>query len=256
MGSRRHVVRDHEHGSRPCARRSTPQLFDWTGEAPPELGGYTLLDTGAPAETVGGGIGAADPDGLPPGILLYVRVDDLGATLARAEELGGSTLTPPTEAPRGQRQHRGPRRPGGTCGRTVGVSQTDTVLRALAEPRRREMLTLLAHDELPVGRLAEAFDVTRSAVSQHLKVLEDAGLVTRRSAGTRNFYRSRPEGLAGLRCLPRRDVGGVARRGAAARRGRGRRPRPRRRREGRPCDGLSSPWPPRRCTRRRRCART
>ncbi|WP_456824260.1 ArsR/SmtB family transcription factor [Cellulomonas sp. P5_E12] len=79
------------------------------------------------------------------------------------------------------------------------MSQTDTVLRALAEPRRREMLTLLAHDELPVGRLAEAFDVTRSAVSQHLKVLEDAGLVTRRSAGTRNFYRSRPEGLAGLR---------------------------------------------------------
>jgi DNA-binding transcriptional ArsR family regulator len=80
----------------------------------------------------------------------------------------------------------------------VGVS-TDAVLRALAEPRRREILTLLAQDEVPVGRLAEEFDVTRSAVSQHLRVLEDAGLVTRRTEGTRNFYRSRPEGLAGLR---------------------------------------------------------
>jgi DNA-binding transcriptional ArsR family regulator len=79
------------------------------------------------------------------------------------------------------------------------MSQTDTVLRALAEPRRREILTLLAHDEVPVGRLAQEFDVTRSAVSQHLRVLEDAGLVTRRTEGTRNFYRSRPEGLAGLR---------------------------------------------------------
>lgn len=79
------------------------------------------------------------------------------------------------------------------------MRDTDTVLRALAEPRRREILTLLAHDEVPVGRLAAEFDVTRSAVSQHLRVLEDAGLVTRRTEGTRNFYRSRPEGLAGLR---------------------------------------------------------
>jgi DNA-binding transcriptional ArsR family regulator len=81
----------------------------------------------------------------------------------------------------------------------VGVSDTDTVLRALAEPRRREILSLLALDEVPVGRLAEEVDVTRSAVSQHLRVLEDAGLVTRRAEGTRNFYRARPEGLAGLR---------------------------------------------------------
>lgn len=79
------------------------------------------------------------------------------------------------------------------------MSRTDVVLRALAEPRRREILTLLARDEVPVGRLAEEFDVTRSAVSQHLRVLEEAGLVTRRTEGTRNFYRSRPEGLAGLR---------------------------------------------------------
>ena len=79
------------------------------------------------------------------------------------------------------------------------MSDTDAVLRALVEPRRREILTRLAAGEVPVGRLAEEFDVTRSAVSQHLRVLEDAGLVTRRAEGTRNFYRSRPEGLAGLR---------------------------------------------------------
>jgi predicted enzyme related to lactoylglutathione lyase len=81
------------------SREFYTQLFDWSAEAPPELGGYTLIDTGAPAETVGGGIGAADPNGLPPGILMYVRVDDLAKTLARAEELGGSTLQPPTALP-------------------------------------------------------------------------------------------------------------------------------------------------------------
>ncbi len=81
------------------ARAFYTQLFDWSGQAPPELGGYTLLDTGAPAETVGGGIGAADPDGLPPGILMYVRVQDLAATLTRAEALGGSTLQPPMALP-------------------------------------------------------------------------------------------------------------------------------------------------------------
>jgi len=52
---------------------------------------------------------------------------------------------------------------------------------------------------VPVGRLAEEFDVTRSAVSQHLRVLEDAGLVAHRTEGTRNFYRAVPEGLADLR---------------------------------------------------------
>ena len=81
------------------ARDFYTQLFDWTGEAPPELGGYTLIDTGAAPEAVGGGIGAADPTGLPPGILLYVRVEDLEGTLAKAASLGGSTLTPPTQLP-------------------------------------------------------------------------------------------------------------------------------------------------------------
>jgi DNA-binding transcriptional ArsR family regulator len=76
---------------------------------------------------------------------------------------------------------------------------TDEALRALAEPRRRAILRLVAHQELPAGQIAAAFEVTRSAVSQHLTVLKSAGLLTERRDGTRRLYRTRPEGLAGLR---------------------------------------------------------
>lgn len=72
-------------------------------------------------------------------------------------------------------------------------------LRALVEPRRRSILRLVAHDELSAGEIASAFDVTRPAVSQHLTVLKDAGLLTERREGTRRLYRARPEGLDGLR---------------------------------------------------------
>ena len=76
---------------------------------------------------------------------------------------------------------------------------TDEALRALAEPRRRAILRLVAHDEVAAGEIAAAFDVTRTAVSQHLTVLRNAGLLSERRVGTRRLYRSRPEGLAGLR---------------------------------------------------------
>jgi DNA-binding transcriptional ArsR family regulator len=76
---------------------------------------------------------------------------------------------------------------------------TDKALRALAEPRRRAILRLVAHDELAAGEIAAAFDVTRTAVSQHLTVLRNAGLLSERRVGTRRLYRARPEGLAGLR---------------------------------------------------------
>jgi DNA-binding transcriptional ArsR family regulator len=76
---------------------------------------------------------------------------------------------------------------------------TDEALRALAEPRRRAILRLAAHDELAAGEIAQAFDVTRTAVSQHLTVLRNAGLLSERRVGTRRLYRARPEGLAGLR---------------------------------------------------------
>lgn len=77
----------------------------------------------------------------------------------------------------------------------------DEVLRALAEPRRRAILRLVAHDELAAGEIAEAFEVTRTAVSQHLTVLKSAGLVSERRDGTRRLYRARPEGLDGVREL-------------------------------------------------------
>ena len=75
----------------------------------------------------------------------------------------------------------------------------DEVLRALAEPRRRAILGLVAHSELAAGEIAGYFEVTRTAVSQHLTVLKNAGLLTERKVATRRLYRARPEGLAGLR---------------------------------------------------------
>jgi DNA-binding transcriptional ArsR family regulator len=76
---------------------------------------------------------------------------------------------------------------------------TDEALKAIAEPRRRAILRLVAHDELAAGEIAAAFEVTRTAVSQHLTVLKNAGLLAERRDGTRRLYRARPEGLAGLR---------------------------------------------------------
>ena len=76
---------------------------------------------------------------------------------------------------------------------------TDEALKAIAEPRRRAILRLVANEELAAGEIAAAFDVTRTAVSQHLTVLKQAGLLTERRDGTRRLYRARPEGLARLR---------------------------------------------------------
>jgi DNA-binding transcriptional ArsR family regulator len=81
----------------------------------------------------------------------------------------------------------------------AGDEATDEALRALAEPRRRAILRLVAHDELAAGEIAATFEVTRTAVSQHLTVLKNAGLLTERRDGTRRLYRARPEGLDGLR---------------------------------------------------------
>jgi len=75
----------------------------------------------------------------------------------------------------------------------------DVALRALAEPRRREILALVRDRELPAGEIARRFDVTRPAISQHLAVLRDAGLVTERRDGTRRLFRARPAGAAELR---------------------------------------------------------
>ena len=75
----------------------------------------------------------------------------------------------------------------------------DDVLDALGDPTRRAVLELLRGGERPVGQLAAALPVSRPAVSQHLRVLREAGLVTERREGTRRLYRVDPEGLAALR---------------------------------------------------------
>lgn len=74
-------------------------------------------------------------------------------------------------------------------------------MKAIAEPRRREILRLVRDRELPAGEIAAHFEVTRPAVSQHLQVLKAAGLVSERRDGTRRLYRARPEGLAELRAF-------------------------------------------------------
>src|SRR5258708_40077888 len=75
----------------------------------------------------------------------------------------------------------------------------EAALKAIAAPRRRQILTLVRSDELSAGEIAAHFDVSRPAVSQHLNVLKEAGLVTERRNGTRRLYRARPEGLADLK---------------------------------------------------------
>ena len=69
----------------------------------------------------------------------------------------------------------------------------------LGDPTRRAVFELVAERARPVGEIAEHLPVTRPAVSQHLKVLKDAGLVADRAVGTRRIYRVDPEGLAELR---------------------------------------------------------
>ncbi|MGV1048434.1 MAG: ArsR/SmtB family transcription factor [Solirubrobacterales bacterium] len=77
--------------------------------------------------------------------------------------------------------------------------QVDLAARAIAEPRRRQILALVREGELSAGEIAAHFDVSRPAVSQHLTALRGAGLLNERRAGTSRFYSARPEGLAGLR---------------------------------------------------------
>jgi DNA-binding transcriptional ArsR family regulator len=77
----------------------------------------------------------------------------------------------------------------------------DAVVAALAESNRREILRLLVDGEMAAGDIAGRFDVTRPAISQHLSVLREAGLVVDRRDGTRRLYRLRPDGLAELRAF-------------------------------------------------------
>jgi DNA-binding transcriptional ArsR family regulator len=70
---------------------------------------------------------------------------------------------------------------------------------ALGDRTRRDIVLLLADGPRPVGKLADALPVSRPAVSQHLKVLKDAGLVDEEAAGTRRIYRLNEAGVLALR---------------------------------------------------------
>jgi DNA-binding transcriptional ArsR family regulator len=81
----------------------------------------------------------------------------------------------------------------------VDTYQSGDALGALGDPTRRAIIACLAERPRAVGELAEELPVSRPAVSQHLKVLKGAGLVTDHAAGTRRIYRLNPTTLAALR---------------------------------------------------------
>jgi len=86
------------------------------------------------------------------------------------------------------------------------------VFEAIAQPKRREILRLLAERERSAGEVASRFAVTQPAISQHLTVLKKAGLISERRDGTRRLYSVRPEGLADLHsCLADVIPAGLAR---------------------------------------------
>jgi len=76
---------------------------------------------------------------------------------------------------------------------------SEAAFRALAEPRRRDILRLVRDQPRSVNEIAAQFDITQQAVSQHLQVLREAGLVAVRAQGQRRLYVVRPEGLTALR---------------------------------------------------------
>ena len=82
----------------------------------------------------------------------------------------------------------------------MGYAQlVETVLKAIAEPRRQEILRLLWQRERAAGDVAAHFDISRPAISKHLRILKEAGLLEERRAGTQRLYRARPERLADAR---------------------------------------------------------
>jgi DNA-binding transcriptional ArsR family regulator len=73
------------------------------------------------------------------------------------------------------------------------------IFQAIADPTRRELLSLLADQEMPVTMITEHFPITRTAVSKHLHVLEEAGLVSERKVGRETRYKLQPEALLELK---------------------------------------------------------
>jgi DNA-binding transcriptional ArsR family regulator len=81
----------------------------------------------------------------------------------------------------------------------IEATAVDTVLRTLADPTRRAVFERITQsDEISVAELTRGSGVTQSAISQHLRLLKQAGLITDRAQGRNVFYRSEPKGLAPL----------------------------------------------------------
>ncbi|KDE49037.1 ArsR family transcriptional regulator [Geobacillus sp. CAMR12739] len=82
--------------------------------------------------------------------------------------------------------------------RTVSAPKHD-VFHAIADPTRRQMLQLLADNELSIASISKSFPISRTAVNKHLRVLSEAGLVSCRKTGRETRYRLEPEPLAELK---------------------------------------------------------
>lgn len=93
-------------------------------------------------------------------------------------------------------------RPGGWAGEVVveapGARAGGDPFEALGDPSRREILRLLSSGDKPVSQLAAALPISRPAVSRHLRVLKDAGMVAEQPQGTRRIYRLQEEGLQAI----------------------------------------------------------
>lgn len=75
----------------------------------------------------------------------------------------------------------------------------EKVIHAIAEPRRREILNLVRDKELTSSAIASHFEISAPAISQHLKVLEESGVVVVRKAGTKRYYSIRREGFSEIK---------------------------------------------------------
>lgn len=84
---------------------------------------------------------------------------------------------------------------------TPRAPSADAVLRALADPHRRQIMRLVQFSALPAGQIAAQFEMTQQAVSLHLTVLKKVGLLTERRDGTRRLYQLRPEALEPARAV-------------------------------------------------------
>lgn len=81
----------------------------------------------------------------------------------------------------------------------ANLGSVQAQLKAISDPTRRRIMELVAERQMAAGEIAEHFSVSRPAISQHLGVLREAGLVTERRDGSRRLYTADPTGLAGIR---------------------------------------------------------